>query len=252
MTQSFETANDSEDAVFERRLLSIRDRWNISRHPFYLDFVNGTTGVETIGYLLAQQYHHIMSVLPSLSLVYYKAPAEHRNFILDQLTNEAGLAQERSKQNSSSVDYILTFCDSVGLSRSQVESTIPLPAWRARALFNINVAHEESFASYMAIKSVTEGQQWTLNHDLMLPALKRHGYEHDDPRIAFFTRHFISNAEFGQSQISIAAASITDARARKRAIALAEETGRLYWCSMNDLYRTVVRGYVDPMPDGVK
>lgn len=237
--------------AFERELLEIRERWNIAKHPFYAEFGEGRLPLISMAHLLAQQYHHIKSVLPSLALVYYKASGEHRNFILKQLVSEDGLEVDPANPSISSIEHIFRFCEAVGMSRSQVERAIPLPAWRARALFNINVAHEESFASYVAMKSVTEGQQWALNHECVLPALRRQGFADEDPAIGFFTGHFISNAEFGNSQISIATALLPDEGSRNRAKALAEETGRLFWASMNDLYRTVMQGNVDPMPVGV-
>lgn len=231
-----------------RRLLAIRERWHVKRHPLYEGFAAGTIGLRPIGALIAQQYHHIGRVLPSLGLEYYKAPPENRDFMLMQLVTESGIGVG-GKNITSSMEMCLRFCKIAGLTEEEVKTLEPLTIWRARAYFYLSVSHEESFGIYIAMKSVTEGQQVGINHECMLPALRTfHGYRSDDPAVQFFNSQFVADADVGRKMVIFAARLLDSPSQQRRGLEIAETAARYYWQAVEDIYRRFVLGEVDRLP----
>ena len=227
------------------KLLAIRNRWHVKNHPLYVEFAAGKIGLEPIGLLLAQQYHHIRRVLPSLGIEYYKAPAEFRRFMLRQLVTEDGFF-EAGQGSVSSMDMCLRFCRVAGLTEDQVRITEPLTIWRARAYFYLTVSHEESFAIYIAMKSITEGQQAGINQERMLPALKKyHGFDVDHPAIQYFSSQFVADPGVGKEMVRLAATLLDSPSQQQRAVDVAETAAKYYWQAVDDIYRRAVLRQVD-------
>lgn len=236
------------------KIVALRERWHTKNHPFYLDFYNGKFGLEPMGALMAQHYQHVNRVMPSLGIVYYKAPPEARHFILENLAEEEGLVagpgDDRKAQDH--MELITRFCRVAGLSDEKVKATEQLPAWRARSYYYINTVREEPFPVIVAMMSTQEGQQPAINGERCLPAFtKHHGYKEDDPDIEFFSEHHVADADHSSREIELVAQLITTPELQRRALEVAETALKTRWACMNDVYRAAVLKQADPLPQGV-
>jgi pyrroloquinoline quinone (PQQ) biosynthesis protein C len=236
------------------RIVAIRETWHTKNHPFYVDFFEGKFGLGPVGALMAQHYQHVTRVLPSLGVAYYKAPAEGRRFMLENLAEEEGLiagpGEDRTPHDH--MELIRRFCRVAGMTDAEVEATEQLPAWRARSYFYLNTVREEPFAVIVAMQSTQEGQQPAINGERMLPAFKKYfGYEIDDPKIEFFAEHYVADADHSSRQIDLVAKLVTNEDLAERAVIVAETAVKTRWACMTDVYRKFVLGETDPLPKGM-
>lgn len=236
------------------QIVAIREKWHTKNHPFYLDFHQGKFGLEPMGRLMAQHYQHVLRVIPSFGIAYFKAPPEGRRFILENLAEEEGLVAGpgEGREAHDHMEMIFRFCRAAGLSDEKVKSTEQLASWRARSYYYLNTVREEPFPVIVAMQSTQEGQQPAINGERVLPAFERfHGMKADNPVVEFFAEHFIADADHSGRQIELVAKLITTDELRERAVEVAETAVKTRWACMNEIYRVAVLGQSDPMPPGV-
>ena len=234
-----------------REIVALRDRWHTKNHPFFTEFANGKFGLEPLAAMMAQHYAHTQRALPSLGILFSKAPAEGRRFVLETLAEEEGLiagpGEDREPINHG--ELILRFCRSAGLTDEQVKATEQLPAWRARTYFYLNTVREEPFGVVVAMQSTQEGQQPALNGERILPAFEKyHGLRRDDPAVEFFVEHLVADVDHSGRQIELAEKYINNDELGQRALEVAEIALKNRWACMNDIYRKSVLGEADPIP----
>ncbi len=240
---------DTADAV-----VGLRETWHTKNHPFYVEFHQGRIGLEPMAALMAQHYQHVIRALPSFGLIYAKAPAEGRRFILENLAEEEGLiaGPGEDRQPHEHTGLIFRFCRHAGMSDDAVRATEQLPAWRARSYFYLNTAREEPFPVIVAMQATQEGQQPAINGERTLPAFEKyHGLAQDHPAVEFFAEHFIADADHAGRQIELVARLVVNEDLAARAVEVAEVAVKTRWACMNDIYRTAVLGQTDPLPEGV-
>lgn len=236
------------------QIIALRERWHTKDHPFYLDFFNGTIGIKEMGLLMAQHYQLVRNIGPFVAYAYMKADAEDRISILSNMAEEAGLIAGPGEDRTplDHFELILRFTRVAGLTDEQVESTVQLPAWRARSFYHVHVLREEPLGIIVALQAAMEGQQPAINGERTLPAFQKyHGYSLDDPVIGFFTEHYIADADHSNRAIEMVAKHITSRELARRAVAVAEIQLRNRWESMNDVYQTAVLGMPRLLPEGV-
>jgi pyrroloquinoline quinone (PQQ) biosynthesis protein C len=233
------------------KILALRDHWHTKHHPFYVDFANGKFGLAPVAAMMAQHYRHTQIALPSLGILFSKAPADGRRFVLETLAEEEGLVagpgDDREAHDHG--ELILRFCRTAGLSDEQVKATEQLPGWRARTYFYIHTVREEPFGVVVAMQSTQEGQQPGINAERMLPAFEtHHGLTRDNPVIEFFSEHMVADADHSGRQIELAEKYITTDELQQRALQVAEIALKNRWACMNDIYRRAVLGETDLLP----
>ena len=236
------------------RIVAIREKWHTKNHPFYVEFSQNKFGVGPVGALMAQHYQHVLRVVPSFGVAYFKAPPEGRRFMLENLAEEEGLlaGPGEDRKPHDHMELILRFCRSAGLTDEQVKRTEQLASWRARSYFYLNTVREEPFPVIVAMQSTQEGQQPAINGERMLPAFEKyHGLKIGDRTIEFFAEHFVADADHSSRQLDLVAKLVTNEDLRDRAIEVAETAVKTRWACMNEIYRVAVRGECDPLPEGV-
>lgn len=241
--------NAAADAI-----VTLRETWHTKNHPFYLDFAAGKIGLEPMARLMAQHYQHVIRVLPAFGIAYYRAPAQARRFLLENLAEEEGLmaGPGEDREAHDHQEMIIDFCEAAGMSREEVLTTEQLPAWRARSFFYIATIRDEPMGVVLAYGATQEGQQPALNGERCLPAFEKfHGFTRESPEIAFFAEHLIADADHSGRQIALAAELITTEAEKRRAIEVATIAVKTRWACMNETYRTAVLGETDPLPPGI-
>ncbi len=240
---------EAADAV-----VGLRETWHTKNHPFYVEFHQGKIGLAPMAALMAQHYQHVTRALPSFGLIYAKAPADGRRYILENLAEEEGLiaGPGEDREPHDHAELIFRFCRYAGMSDEEVRAAEQLPAWRARSYFYLNTVRDEPFPVIVAMQATQEGQQPATNGERTLPAFEtHHGLAQDHPAIGFFAEHFIADAEHSSRQIELVARLVVNEALAARAVAVAEIAVKTRWACMNDIYRTAVLGQADPLPQGV-
>lgn len=236
------------------QIVALREKWHTKDHRFYVEFSEGKFGLEPLGDLMAQHYQHVVRVLPSFGIAYYKAPPQGRRFMLENLAEEEGLiaGPGDDREPHDHTEMILRFCRAAGLADDAVMATEQLPAWRARSYFYLNTVRDEDFGVIVAMQSTQEDQQPAINGERTLPAFEKyHGLKQDDPTIEFFAEHFVADADHSSRQFDLVAKLITNEDLQRRALEVAEIAVKTRWACMNNIYRTAVLGETDPLPAGV-
>lgn len=236
------------------RIVAVREKWHTKNHPFFIEFSEGKFGLGPVGRLMAQHYQHVLRVMPTLGLAYYRAPEAARGFILENLAEEAGLiaGPGEDRESHDHMELIFRFCRAAGLSNDAVTETEQLPAWRARSYYYINTVREEPFGVIVAMQSTQEGQQPAINGERMLPGLEaHHNYKMDHPDIEFFAEHYIADADHSSRQLDLVARLINTDDLMERAVEIAEIAVKTRWACMNDIYRSAVLDQADPLPPGI-
>jgi pyrroloquinoline-quinone synthase len=235
-------------------VVALREAWHTKNHPFYVEFSEGKIGLEPMGKLMAQHYQHVLRALPSFGIIYYKSPPEAREFVLENLAEEEGLlaGPGEDRQPHDHMELIFRFCRAAGMTDEAVRETEQLPAWRARSYYYLNVVQDMPIGVIMAMQCTQEGQQPAINGERTLPAFEKyHGYTMDSPDIEFFTEHYIADADHSSRQLQMVEKLITSPELRDQALEVAETQVKTRWACMNDIYRTVVLGQHDPVPENI-
>ena len=243
-------------AEFRDELLAIRERWHCKNHPFYVALHEGRLELAVMGRMMAQHHHHVRRAMRSFAVSYARCPDDHweaATFLLENLAEEAGIVGlHGSADGHDHTELIMAVCARAGLSREQVEATEPLPAWRARTSWYVQVANEEPTILYLAMLSCLEGQEVDIHNMRTIPGLtERYGFAIEDPAIRFFTEHAEADVEHSRRQLLIVDKFVTTPDLQSRARMLAERAVRLRWAGFSELYRTDVLGERDPLPPGM-
>lgn len=235
------------------QIIAIRDKWHTKNHPLFQAMKAGSLDLRVVGIYMAQHMKFVEYALPSFGLMIWRAPADVRLAVIENLAEEAGLAAipRPGHEPHDHMDMIFRFCAAAGLGEAEVRATTRTPAWWARALHYAHVTREEPLGAVLAMQATQEGQQVALNKEITLPAFAAHyGYQTDDPTIGFFAEHAEADEEHSSRQIALCEKYLEPGD-YVRALEVCEVACRLRWESISDIWRAEVLGEVPILPAGV-
>ncbi len=235
-------------------IVEIRERWHTKKHPFFQSLAKGTLELKAMGKYMAQHYKFVEKELPAFGLLFYRAPRDVQDSLIENLAEEAGLmaGTHEGAEPHDHMDMIFAFCRASGLTDDQVRTTEPTPAWWARMFHYVHCLREEPVGVALAMQSTQEGQQVALNKEVTLPAFAIHyRFAPKDPAIAFFVEHAEADLEHSRRQLALCEKYLETPELQKRAVVVCEQAVRLRWASISDLHRRDVLGQPDPLPPGV-
>lgn len=232
-------------------IVALRDKWHTKNHPFFQKMTDGSLDLRPLGVYMANHYHFVARAMGSMGLLYYRAPYEVRESLVENLAEEHGLLAMTGEAHDHN-DMIFTFCRAAGLTDDEVRSVKPTPPWLARTLHYVTVLREESIGVALAMQSTQEGQQVALNNEITIPSFTKHyGYTVDSPEIAFFVEHAEADLEHSQRQLGLCEKFLSTPEDQQRALVVCEEAVRLRWASITDIYRREVLNEDDLLPEGI-
>ena len=242
------------DGSIAERINAIRDLWHTKNHPFFQAMTDGSLELRALGIYMANHFQFVAQALPAFGLMYYRAPQDVRDALVENMAEEQGLMAlpgEGHEPHDHS-EMIFRFCAAAGLDEDVVRSTRMSAAWIGRTLHYVHCLREEPIGVALAMQSTQEGQQVDLNNEITIPAFQAHyGYALDAPEIGFFVEHAEADLEHSRRQIELCEKYLATAELRERALVVCEQAVRLRWASINDLYRGEVLGQSDPLPPGI-
>lgn len=232
-------------------IVALRDRWHTMKHPFFQSMKDGSLPLRALGVYMANHYHFVAGAMGSMGLLYYKAPYDVRETLVENLAEEHGLLAVTGEAHDHN-DMIFAFCGAAGLDRESVLALRPSPVWVARTLHYSATLREEPVGVALAMQSTQEGQQVALNKEITIPALtSQYGYTKDAPEIAFFVEHAEADLEHSRRQLGLCEKYLDTPEVQGRALAVCEEAVRLRWASITDIYRREVLGEQEILPEGI-
>lgn len=249
LAEAVETGESIGDAI-----VAIRDRWHTKKHPFFQALAEGTLELHALGIYMAQHYRFVCKAVPGFGLLVYRAPADVRKAMIENLAEEEGLLAGgyEGAEAHDHFELIFAFCRAAGLTDDEVRTIQRTPAWWARTLHYVGCQRDEPLGVALAMLSTQEGQQVALNRDLTIPALQEHyGFAIDDPAIGFFVEHAEADMEHSTKQLDLCVKYLDTPALRERALDVCEEAVRLRWASITDIWRDTVADRPDPLPPGV-
>jgi len=237
-----------------KQINAIRDRWHTKNHPFFQAMTDGSLDLRALGIYMANHFQFVAQALPAFGLMYYRAPQDVRDSLVENMAEEQGLAaipvEGHVPHNHN--DMIFRFCAAAGISEDEVRATRMSPSWIGRTLHYVNCLREEQIGVALAMQSTQEGQQVALNNEVTLPAFEAHyGFTREAPEIAFFVEHAEADLEHSGRQLALAEKYLNTPELCAHALKVCEEVVELRWASITDLYRRHVLDEPELLPDGV-
>ena len=236
------------------QIIAIRDRWHTKNHPFFQAMTDGSLDLRALGIYMANHFQFVAHAQPAFGLLYYRAPQDVRDTLVENLAEEQGLAaipgegHEAHNHN----DMIFRFCEAAGIDEEAVRSTKMSASWVGRSLHYVHCLREEPIGVALAMQSTQEGQQVDLNNEITIPAFQAHyGFKYDAPEIGFFIEHAEADLEHSQRQIELCEKYLDNEEDKVRAIEVCEDAVRLRWESITDLHRRHVLNEDAILPSGV-
>jgi pyrroloquinoline quinone (PQQ) biosynthesis protein C len=244
---------DTPNTPITEKIVAVRDAWHTKKHPLFQDMAAGSLDLRVIGIYMAQHMKFVEYALPSFGLMIWRAPADVRLAVIENLAEEVGLAAipRPGHEPHDHMDMIFRFCAAAGLEKDDVLSTRRTPAWWARALHYGHVPREEPLGVVLAMQATQEGQQVALNKEITLPAFAAHyGYQTGDPVIDFFAEHAEADEEHSGRQMALCEKYLEPGDFA-RALEVCEVACRLRWESISDIYRAEVLKETPILPPGI-
>ena len=237
-----------------KQIIAIRDRWHTKNHPFFQAMTDGSLDLRALGIYMANHFQFVAHAQPAFGLLYYRAPQDVRDTLVENLAEEQGLAaipgegHEAHNHN----DMIFRFCEAAGIDEEAVRSTKMSASWVGRSLHYVHCLREEPIGVALAMQSTQEGQQVDLNNEITIPAFQAHyGFKYDAPEIGFFIEHAEADLEHSQRQIELCEKYLNNEDDKVRAIEVCEDAVRLRWESITDLHRRHVLNEDTILPSGM-
>jgi pyrroloquinoline quinone (PQQ) biosynthesis protein C len=236
------------------QIVAIREEWHTKKHPFFQAMTDGSLDLRALGIYMANHFQFVAQALPAFGLMYYRAPQDVRDSLVENMAEEQGLTAipVEGHEPHNHNEMIFRFCAAAGLSEEEVRATRMSPIWIGRTLHYVNCLREEQIGVALAMQSTQEGQQVDLNNEITIPAFQAHyGYALDAPEIGFFVEHAEADLEHSRRQIELCVKHLASADDEARALVVCEEAVRLRWDSITDIYRRHVLGDETLLPAGV-
>lgn len=242
------------NASIVERVNEIRDQWHTKKHPFFQAMLDGSLELHALGIYMANHFRFVSYAAPSFGLLYYRAPKDVKESLVENLAEEQGLMAIPVEGHvpHDHNKMIFDFTTAAGLGEDEVRATAMPPAWVARSLHYVHCLREEPIGVALAMQSTQEGQQVDLNNEITIPALQsQYGFKLDDPEIAFFVEHAEADLEHSERQLALCAKYIDTPELERRALEVCDEAVRLRWASTTEIYRQHVLKEQDLLPPGI-
>lgn len=247
-------ANGTPDqASMGEAIVALRDRWHTMKHPFFHKMTDGSLELHALGVYMANHHQFVEKALRSFGMLYYRAPQDVRESLVENMAEEHGLMAMRGAEEGHDHDrMIFDFCAAAGLPEQEVRDLKPSAIWTARILHYVNCLREEPVGVALAMQSTQEGQQVALNTEITIPSFTSYyGFTKESPEIAFFVEHAEADLEHSNRQLTLCLKYLETEQDRARAMVVCEEACRLRWESITDIYRREVLKESELLPEGV-
>lgn len=234
--------------AFVHELIALRDQYHTKNHPFVDRWVAGDLTKEQMGRYMAQHFQLVREILRPFGVAYAKAPRDAQHFLIENLAEEHGVVGTERGEAEEHDSMLLTWTAWCGLSRQEVEDTVPLPGLRALLNMMWYLVHQQPWQVWLAAQVVQESQMVGVQQRTVPALVQKYGFTHGSKEIHWFEEHYEADQEHGQRAFDILAKYVdTDALAQQ-CLRWAEEGLKARWLYVSQVEMTYVTGEMIALP----
>jgi pyrroloquinoline-quinone synthase len=195
-------ATSAPDALLEARIRAVLDEKSLLKHPFYVEWTEGTLPLEKLREY-ARQYYHFEAAFPRfLSAIHARTESlEVRQLLLDNLWDE-----EHGDRNH--IALWLEFGAALGLDPEEIRAGSPNAETRALVDHFHAAAKERPIGEAMATLFAYEGQVPRVAWQKMKGLTDHYGME--PGQFEFFSVHLVADVSHSGAEIAAIHASTID------------------------------------------
>ena len=234
--------------AFVEALIALRDRYHIKNHAFFDQWVAGALGKEQMGRYMAQHYHLVQEILRPFGVAYAKAPRDVQQCLVENLAEEHGVVGTERGGPEEHDSMLLTWTDWCGLSRQEVEDTVPLPNLRALLNMMWYLVNQQPWQVWLAAQVVQESQMVGVQQRTVPALVHQYGFQSGAHEIHWFEEHYEADQEHGRRVFDLLAKHIDTEVLAQQCLRWAEEGLTARWLYVSEIEATYVTGDAQAVP----
>jgi pyrroloquinoline quinone (PQQ) biosynthesis protein C len=234
--------------AFVEELIALRDRYHIKNHAFFDHWAAGELTKPQMGRYMAQHYQLVQEILRPFGVAYAKAPRAVQQFVVENLSEEHGVVGTERGGPEEHDSMLLTWTDWCGLSRQEVEDTVPLPSLRALLNMMWYLVHQQPWQVWLAAQVVQESQMVGVQQRTVPALLHKYGFREGAREIHWFEEHYEADQEHGRRAFDLLARYVDTAWLAQQCLRWAEEGLQARWMYVSEVEATYVTGQAPEMP----
>ena len=234
--------------AFVEALIALRDRYHIKNHTFFDRWAAGDLQKEQMGRYMAQHYHLVQEILRPFGVAYSKAPRDVQAFVIENLAEEHGVVGTERGAPEEHDSMLLTWTDWCGLSRQQVETTVPIPSLRALLNMMWYLVNQQPWPVWLAAQVVQESQMVGVQQRTVPALIHKYGFQSGAQEIHWFEEHYEADQEHGRRAFDLLAKYVDTEPLAQQCLRWAEEGLKARWIYISDVEVTYVTGRTRAIP----
>ncbi|MDH3603680.1 MAG: iron-containing redox enzyme family protein [Candidatus Tectomicrobia bacterium] len=221
--------------AFVQELVALRDQYHTKNHPFFDCWVAGKLSKEQMGRYMAQHFQLVREILRPFGVAYAKSPRDVQNFLIENLAEEHGVIGTERGEAEEHDSMILVWTDWCGLSRQDVENTLPLPGLRALLNMMWYLVNQQPWQVWLSAQAVQESQMVGVQQRTIPALVQEYGFQHGANEIHWFEEHFEADQEHGQRAFDMLAKYVDNEALAQSCLRWAEESLKARWIYVSEV-----------------
>jgi pyrroloquinoline quinone (PQQ) biosynthesis protein C len=234
--------------VFVEELIALRDRYHTKNHAFFDRWVAGELTREQMGRYMAQHFQLVREILRPFGVAYARAPRDVQKFIIENLAEEHGVVGTERGAPEEHDSMLLTWTAWCGLSRQEVENTVPLPSLRALLSLMWYLVHQQPWQVWLAAQVVQESQMVGVQQRTVPALINQYGFQKGASEIHWFEEHYEADQEHGRRAFDLLARHVETEPLARQCLRWAEEGLKARWVYVSAVEATYVDGTSQAFP----
>jgi pyrroloquinoline quinone (PQQ) biosynthesis protein C len=143
---------------------------------------------------------------------------------------------------------LLTWTDWCGLSRQEVETTLPIPSLRALLNMMWYLVNQQPWQVWLAAQVVQESQMVGVQLRTVPALIHKYGFQSGAQEIHWFEEHYEADQEHGRRAFDLLAKYVDTEALAQQCLRWAEESLKARWSYISEVEATYVSGDVRAIP----
>lgn len=233
---------------FVRELIALRDQYHTKQHPFFDRWAAGDLTKPQMGRYMAQHFQLVREILRPFGVAYGKAPRDVQHMLIENLAEEHGVVGTERGEAEEHDSMLLTWTQWCGLSRQEVEDTVPLPGLRALLSLMWYLVNQQPWPVWLSAQVVQESQMVGVQQRTVPALVQKYGFRHGDQEIHWFEEHYEADQERGRRAFDMLAKHVDNEPLARQCLRWAEEGLKARWLYVTQVEAIYVTGEAVAMP----
>ena len=234
--------------AFVRELIALRDRYHTKNHSFFDSWAEGELTKPQMGRYMAQHFQLVREILRPFGVAYSKAPRDVQAMLIENLAEEHGVIGTERGEAEEHDSMLLGWTDWCGLSRQEVEDTVPMPGLRALLNMMWYLVNEQPWQVWLAAQVVQESQMVGVQARTVPALVQKYGFQHGASEIHWFEEHYEADQEHGQRAFEVLSKYVDSEPLARLCLRWAEEGLKARWIYVSEVEATYVAGEATALP----